>query len=502
MFLNKTLTTHSLIIISLILVSLIVRIIYNPLRSTGNLYPDEAYYLVNSKNIANIASNPILICRAVPLLTYFLVYYLFGFSLDIFIWVNYLYGVSLTIVTYLMVLDITRSILKSLLSSISITLSSFFILASQSNLIDLPIAFWLVVLYYFLYKTHYDKRYILPSILTALICLFTKETAFYAVPILILTNIGFIKNYKKRLLSLILLIVVIGATGFLITKYLEMRRYFNLLSIENAEQFIINLGSIIITNFYLLISLGNWSYEKYLTIVTCIVFIFILLKVWRNKRIEFFEISLFFYSMLFYLILLYVNPAKVALNIGWRYLLPAYFGIIVLFSVLIADSIIVVNSKIQKIKNNMSSIIKNKRELRTVVLIILLSTTIISLPVYYSISELNFYNRYVNLTIYEYDSLRMASLIVKDLKQDNESSILTPFIYQVNIWTEFKFKEYYSFPKNESTLFTLLNETKLDYIIVSEWWGYHPFEVIEGKYMLVCSVTDIANRTTKIYKSN
>ncbi|MEM2109800.1 MAG: hypothetical protein QW327_04865 [Candidatus Odinarchaeota archaeon] len=126
---------------------------------------------------------------------------------------------------------------------------------------------------------------------------------------------------------------------------------------------------------------------------------------------------------------------------------------------------------------------------------------LILLPIYYIFSEISFYNRYVGVTIYEYDSLRTASLMVTNLKQSNESVILTPFMYQVMVWSDFKFENYYTFPRNQITLINLLNETVFDYIIVSEWWSYHPFELIQENYTLVYSVTDIANRTTNIYKS-
>ncbi len=499
---NKSNYIHFLNLTVLTLISLIIRVAYNPLRATGNLYPDEAYYLVNSRNITEIASNPILLFRATSLLTYFLIYYLFGFSLDIFIWVNYLYGVLLTIAVYLIVLDITRKQLTALFSSVFITLSSFFIHASQSNLIDLPIAFWLLILYYFLYKTHYEKKYILPSIITMVVCIFTKETAFYAIPILIFINILFIKNYRIRIIGLILSAIILFTAVFLIGGYIEIRGYSNLFSIENAKRFIYNLGCILTTNFYILFNIFTWTYEKYLTIIVCVLFIFIVVKAWYYKRASIYEISLLFFAVLFYLTLLYVNPAKVALNIGWRYLLPSMLSLLLLFSVLITDSIYLVKENISNmVGDSISLIVKNKKEMGKIILTILLIAMIISLPVYYAFSELNFYNRYVKVTMYEYDSLRRASLIVADLKQDNESTILAPFIYQVSIWTDFKFEKYYSFPKNSVDLHTLLNETIFDYIIVSDWWVYHPFELIQEKYLLLYSITDAANHTTKIYKS-
>ncbi|WEU40446.1 MAG: hypothetical protein OdinLCB4_000490 [Candidatus Odinarchaeum yellowstonii] len=218
------------------------------------------------------------------------------------------------------------------------------------------------------------------------------------------------------------------------------------------------------------------------------------------KRVYCFEVSILLFSILFYLAVLYINPAKVSLNIGWKYLLPSIFGLLVVKAFLISDLIELVKLnltyKLSKINSNNYYSFYYK-DILTVIFIIL----ILLLPLYYAASEDNFYKRYVNVTQYEYDSLRQASLVLKNLKQANESTVLTPFIYQVSIWTDFKFEEYYSFPKNNVTLTTLLNEILFDYIIVSDWWRYHPYDIIQDRsYQLIYSVTDIINKTTRIYK--
>lgn len=367
-------------------------------------------------------------------------------------------------------------------------------------MIDLQIAFWLVALFYFLYKARNDKRYILPSIVTALICFITKETSFFAVPIILFVNILFVEKRKFFLASLTALVIGLFILGVYGDSYItSIRGYSSFLSLDKIEEFTSVLGNILSTNFYLLFNIYSWSYEKCLVILSCLVFGYIIIKNIYYRKINVFEVSLTLISILYYLALLYFSPLKVSLNLGWRYLLPSIFSLLTLFGIFLADLVHMVNNKLStklvKLKFSNSN---RKIAVKTVIALTVIGAFLLP-TYYYAISEIQFYDRYVRLTRYTYDSLRVASVKAVEAKQADETSILCPYVYSVSIWTGFEFSSYYPFPESNDTLIELLDLYEFDYIIVSEWWVYHPFKLFKANYTLIYSVTDAHNRTTRLY---